>query len=416
MRESARAKTTSDILKDARVKPADKVISEYFRANKYIGSKDKKAILNRFYRILRNWFKILWLMERYSIQPSTFYFVLFDSALQQEDYKEIFDGGPYSFSRLNPETEKLYKNLKKQSLTSKEIPLQAKLECSNEYWELFKETFSNEEDLNNELMAMQKEAPFDLRVNLIKTDRKDILNKIKEASPTPLSPVGIRMKKRININELSEFKNGEIEVQDEGSQLIALIVDAKPGEKIVDFCAGAGGKTLAMAATMKNKGRITACDIFEGKLKRAKQRFKRSDVQNTSTKLLDKTSKKWIHRNTEKMDKVLVDAPCSGSGTWRRNPDMKIKPIDIKSITSTQLEILERASKLVKKNGFLYYATCSLFQEENQNVVNLFLEKHSDFELSEIKNEFVGENQGTFQSSPYRTNTDGFFVAKIKKN
>ena len=416
MIESARVKTTSDILKLVKDRPADSMISDYFRHNRYIGAKDKKAILNRFYRIMRNWYKLRWYMERYSIQPSTFYLILLDAALNGEDTTEIFDNGTHSFPELDEKQAKLYSSMSKETLVHKDMPDQIKLECNDEYWALFSNTFTDSKELYNELEAMQHQAPFDLRVNLIKTTRDEIIDEVEGAQPMPISPFGMRLEKRININELECFKKGAIEVQDEGSQLIAMIVDAKAKDSIVDFCAGAGGKSLAMAGTMGNKGRITACDIFESKLKRAKQRFKRADVQNTATKVLDGNSGKWLSRNNGKIDKVLVDAPCSGSGTWRRNPDMKIRAIDIEKITRTQGEILQKACKLVKRDGNLFYATCSMFNEENEGVIEKFLENNPDFKLEKIEQDFVGENNGYFHSSPYKTQTDGFFVAKLKRN
>ena len=416
MIESAVAKTTSDILRLVKDRPADSMIADYFRHNRYIGAKDKKAILNRFYRIMRNWYKLRWYMEKQNLQPSTFLLVLMDSALNGEDYAEIFDGGTYAFPELDEASIKLFSYMSKEKLVHDDMPDQVKLECNDDYWALFSDTFTDSKELYNELEAMQCEAPFDLRANLIKTTRDEVIKEVPGAEPTPTSTFGMRLKKRININELEAFKTGKIEVQDEGSQLIAMIVDAKAKDSIVDFCAGAGGKTLAMAGTMSNKGRITACDIFESKLKRAKQRFKRADVQNTATKLLDGNSGKWLSRNNGKIDKVLVDAPCSGSGTWRRNPDMKIRELDLDKIVKTQGEILQRACRLVKRDGYLYYATCSMFKQENEGVVEAFLAINSDFKLEKIECDFAGENEGYFHSSPYKTHTDGFFVAKIKRN
>lgn len=408
MIESARLKTTSDILKLAKGRPADTVISDYFRHNRYIGSKDKKAILTRFYRILRNWFKYRWWMDKYNIQPSTFYLTLFDAAFNKEDHEELFKEGEYSFPELDKQQIKLFQKLSKENLIHKDMPEQIVLECPDEYWDLYNGSFSKEE-VKNELEAMQNQAPFDLRANPLKITRDELLKEVPDSEPTPHSPFGLRLQKRINITELNAFRNGGIEVQDEGSQLISIIVDAKAGESIVDFCAGAGGKTLLMAGMMQNKGRIVACDIFEGKLKRAKQRFKRADIQNTSTKLLDSSADKWIKRNQAIFDKVLVDSPCSGSGTWRRNPDMKLKPIDMEKINQTQSDILKKASSLVKKGGYLYYATCSMFKQENENIVAKFLETDPTFTLEKINGEEF------FKSSPYKTNTDGFFVAKLQK-
>jgi 16S rRNA (cytosine967-C5)-methyltransferase len=351
-------------------------------------------------------------MSKFDLQPTPFNFVFVDAALNGGSYTKYFvDDDKYSFSTLKKEQIAIYKKIQENNFDKKDMPEEAKFESSKEYIELFKN--SEPEDWQNELIAMQSEAPFDLRINPIKTDRKTILKEMANVVATPISPFGIRMNSKLNINEVPEFKNGKIEVQDEGSQLISIIVDAKPKEYILDFCAGAGGKTLLMAGMMNNKGRIVACDIFENKLKRAKQRFKRADVQNASTKLLDKNGESWLNRNNNKFDKVLVDAPCSGSGTWRRNPDMKIKPIDMNSITKTQSEILQKAANLVKKDGYIYYATCSLFKEENEQQIEDFLKKNTNFSLEPIV--FQEKEYKFFKCSPYKTNTDGFFITKLVK-
>jgi 16S rRNA (cytosine967-C5)-methyltransferase len=184
------------------------------------------------------------------------------------------------------------------------------------------------------------------------------------------------------------FKDGLIEVQDEGSQLVALLADARPGMRIADFCAGAGGKTLAIAAQMQNKGKIVACDVLEGRIERAAVRFARAGVHNVERKALSSERDQWVKRHAGTFDRVLVDAPCTGTGTWRRNPDAKWKltPTDLEELTQVQRSILDSAWRLVKPGGRLIYATCSLLAEENEVQVAAFLEAHAEFKLVPVGN------------------------------
>ena len=171
------------------------------------------------------------------------------------------------------------------------------------------------------------------------------------------------------------LKNGLVEIQDEGSQLVALAVDAKPGMRVADFCAGAGGKTLAIAAQMQNKGRITACDVLAKRLERSTERFRRAGLHNIETKVLKDERDPWVKKHKGEFDRVLVDAPCTGIGAWRRNPDARWRSLGpgLETLLPLQASILASAARLVKKGGRLIYATCSMLREENEKQV----EKHS---------------------------------------
>ena len=170
-------------------------------------------------------------------------------------------------------------------------------------------------------------APLDLRVNPLKSTREVMLRALRglglQAEASRMAPYGIRVNERPSLASLPMLKNGEVEIQDEGSQLVAMLVDARPGERVVDFCAGAGGKTLAIAAQMANKGHVIACDVPEGRLKRSAERFRRAGLHNIETRLLASETDRWVKRHKGGFDRVLVDAPCSGTGTWRRNPDAR---------------------------------------------------------------------------------------------
>ena len=233
-------------------------------------------------------------------------------------------------------------------------------------------------------------ASTDLRVNTLKATREEAIAALKAegitAAPTQLSPVGLRVHGRPPLATMQVFKDGLIEVQDEGSQLVALLADARPGMRVADFCAGAGGKTLAIAAQMQNKGKIVACDVLEGRIDRAAVRFNRAGVHNVERKALSSERDQWVKRHAGTFDRVLVDAPCTGTGTWRRNPDAKWKltPEDVAELEQVQRNILDSAWRLVKPGGRLIYATCSLLAEENEAQVEAFLAAHADFKLVPI--------------------------------
>ena len=248
-----------------------------------------------------------------------------------------------------------------------------------------------------ELKAMQEQAHTILRIN---GDRKQIQEQLKEqgieSTLTSLSPWGLVLQKRINLNTLPEYKKGLIEVQDEGSQLVALATNIQPDEKVLDYCAGAGGKSLAFAQMMKNRGKIVAHDISKISLKELQKRAKRANISIVETTL----------RPEGKFDHVIVDAPCSGSGTWRRSPDARLKLTEkqLCTLITKQKNILNKAAQYVRPGGKLHYMTCSVIQDENQSQMRTFLHNHKDFHL-------VHHQQWT----PATTNTDGFFLATFQR-
>jgi 16S rRNA (cytosine967-C5)-methyltransferase len=217
------------------------------------------------------------------------------------------------------------------------------------------------------------------------------------------------------------LKTGEAEIQDEGSQLVAMLVDARPGERVVDFCAGAGGKTLAIAVQMANKGHVVACDVMEGRLKRAAERFRHAGLHNIQTRLLTSERDRWVKRHKGGFDRVLVDAPCSGTGAWRRNPDARWRAQEagLDHLLQLQAGILASAARLVRPGGRLVYATCSLLPEENEAQVAVFLAAHPDFQvvpLSEAAPQLTDSAHPDYLSvTPARHGTDGFFAAVLQR-
>ncbi|AMP01049.1 ubiE/COQ5 methyltransferase family protein [Collimonas arenae] len=270
--------------------------------------------------------------------------------------------------------------------------------------------------------AMNQPAPLDLRVNSLKANREEVVATLAEApilcEPTPYAPLGLRVIKKPALQNLPLFKSGAIEVQDEGSQLLAQIVGAKRGEMVVDFCAGAGGKTLALGATMRNTGRLYAFDVSDKRLAKLKPRMARSGLSNIHPVLIAHENDGKVKRLAGKIDRVLVDAPCSGLGTLRRNPDVKWRqtPEAIAEMNVKQIAILSSAARLVKSGGRLVYGTCSLLDEENEAIAAQFLASHEDFSLVPMKDVLAEQKipleMGDYlKLLPHQHQTDGFFAA-----
>ena len=276
------------------------------------------------------------------------------------------------------------------------------------------------------MAALNRPATLDLRVNRLKTDRDTLLAALNaegiEAQATPFAPTGIRLAGKPALQKHPLFLDGLIEVQDEGSQLLALLTGPRRGEMVCDFCAGAGGKTLAMGAMMRSTGRLYAFDVVEKRLNKLKPRLARSGLSNVHPILLSDERDQHIKRLAGKFDRVLVDAPCSGLGTLRRNPDLKWRqtPESVAEMAVKQATILVAASRLVKSGGRMVYATCSLLAEENEAVVNAFLGEHGEFRLKPV-NELLREagisldTGEALRLDPASHGTDGFFAAVMER-
>jgi 16S rRNA (cytosine967-C5)-methyltransferase len=276
--------------------------------------------------------------------------------------------------------------------------------------------------------SLQHTAGLDVRVNSLQVKRADVQAELEKNGiavvPTPFSPWGLRMNAKPNLSKLTLFEKGVIEVQDEGSQLLALLLDAKRGEMVADFCAGAGGKTLALGAAMRNTGRLYAFDTSAHRLEAMKPRLARSGLSNIHPVAIAHERDDRIKRLRGKMDRVLVDAPCTGLGTLRRNPDLKWRqtPEAVAELTVKQAAILASAARLLKPGGRLVYATCSLLPAENEEIAQAFSAAHpnfkpllvkdllTDFEVSQPEN--LCTPDGLYlRLWPHRHGTDGFFAA-----
>ena len=419
--------------------PADRATAAYFRTRRYIGGQDRRAVLDHVYSVLRRRASLGWKLDRArgdvklpEIERAR---MIARMALLEgwsaDRIAGAFDGGQYRPPVLETTEKRIAKSLEGQALDDPAAPLWVRLEFPEWCEPRLRRAFG--ERLESEMTSVLAGAATDIRVNALKGTRRNAIKALKIAEiatvPTPYSPWGLRIDGRPPLATLEIFKNGLIEVQDEGSQLVALMVDPRPGERVVDFCAGAGGKTLALAAKMENKGKLVAMDVLKGRLERSVTRIRRAGINNVERRDLTSERDPWVKRHVGGFDKVLVDAPCSGAGTWRRNPDAKwrLKPSDLEELADLQRRILESAARLVKPGGRLIYATCSLFQEENADQVAAFLKAQPDFALVPAQKawkeaqETLGTNTPCPSDSdmlvltPAQHGTDGFFVAVMEK-
>jgi 16S rRNA (cytosine967-C5)-methyltransferase len=405
--------------------PADGVVSSFFRNRRFIGAKDRKAIASQLWRILRSRAKLIWGLKA---DHATARLLVIADLIYAESKNVDALTGPFSGAKYEPEPMTGYerKTAEKFAATDwSKMPRHVRHELPEWLLERFDRAFGELAD--NELNALGQEAGLDLRANTLKSTRDEVLERLsaEELAPmlTPYSPWGLRLPARIAIGAHAGFQEGIMEVQDEASQLCALLVDAQSGMAVLDLCAGAGGKTLAIAATMANKGRLIACDVSVKRLERSKLRLRRAGVHNATLRILEEHDK-WVGRQAGAFDRVLVDAPCSGTGAWRRNPDARwrLETANLVNLKATQDQVLDQAAPLVKTGGRLIYATCSLLPEENTERVTQFLHRHSEFKVLPVPDVWKGllgsdcpVPHDFLTLTPARHGTDGFFVAILAR-
>lgn len=397
--------------------PADGVVSAFFREHRALGVRERHTLAETTYNVLRNRLLFQHLAQSGKGEMERRLAVLgwqgnegfLRAALSEQEQQWLEQVKKVDRASL---PEKLRHNLPDWLAE----PLHAKL--GDDFWPL--------------VDAMNQPAALDLRVNTFKAKRAEVQAALAQANiqavPTPYSPWGLRIEGKPNLAKLEVFTKGDVEVQDEGSQLLALMTDAKRGEMVVDFCAGAGGKTLALGASMRNTGRLYAFDTSGHRLAALKPRLARSGLSNVYPVQIAHERDERVKRLAGKIDRVLVDAPCSGLGTLRRNPDMKWRqsPQAIQELTHKQAAILESAARLVKSGGRLVYATCSLLDEENEAVARAFTEAHGrDFKplaAADILDKVhVSDSQALVRDEflrlwPHLHQTDGFFAAAWERS
>ncbi|WP_372070656.1 RsmB/NOP family class I SAM-dependent RNA methyltransferase [Tistrella mobilis] len=417
------------VLRETR--PADQVIAHWLRGRRYVGSKDRGWIVEAVYASLREKQRLEWWAARVGLPARARSLVIV--ALMLIDHRTgnemptLFDGSTHGPSKLSDIEQMAVQMLHGQDLAVEGQPRAVRLNLPGIAADRLMARFGDRLEALGE--AMNTPAPVDLRANGIKADRDEVAKQLAregvESEPTPFSPMGLRLARRMPIFHTRAFSNGLAEVQDEGSQLVALLVDAKPGDQVADFCAGAGGKTLAMAATMANKGRIMALDISEARLERMSERMRRAGVHNIERRALKHERDPWVRRHKLKFDRVLVDAPCTGSGTWRRAPDAKWKLTEetIAELTELQGRILESAARLVKTGGRIVYATCSLLPEENEARAEAFLASHgSEFRRLDAREILPADLAAALKLDgpdlaldPATHGTDGFYAVAFER-
>jgi 16S rRNA (cytosine967-C5)-methyltransferase len=401
--------------------PADAVVSRYFRDNRSLGPRERATLAETVYTVLRK--KLLF----DHLSPS-------GSGPKERRMAILGFHGPRDFlkSALS-EQEKSWLDqcdaINPQDLLERHrhnlpewLVQPLKEQLGADFWPLVE--------------SLNQSAPLDLRVNTLHDKRADVQQELKLAGiaseATPYSPWGLRLEGKPALGKLDAFARGAVEVQDEGSQLLALLLDAKRGEMVVDFCAGAGGKTLAIGATMRNTGRLYAFDTSAHRLDALKPRLARSKLSNVHPAAIAHERDERIKRLAGKIDRVIVDAPCSGLGTLRRNPDLKWRqsPQSVQEMSVKQGAILQSAARLLKPGGRLVYATCSLLPQENEAIAQAFSQANPEFSLlavGELLGQLKLDNAANLCSGgeggldylrlwPHRHGTDGFFAATWVKN
>ncbi len=393
--------------------PADTQISRYFKRHAKLGMRERRAIAESAYRVLRNRLVYNHLAESGQGAQAR--------RLALLGLSDIY--GLDALPDLTGDERVWLEHI--QTVDREQLPVRLRANLPDWLYHRLVRQYGEEETFQM-ASVLNMPAPLDLRVNTLKSRREEVVKTLKQASldckMTPYATSGIRLAEKFAIQNMSLFRDGIVEVQDEGSQLLAQIVGARRGELVVDFCAGAGGKTLALGVAMRNTGRLYAFEVSEKRLSNMKPRLARSGLSNVHPVRIAHEHDARIKRLARKADRVLVDSPCSGLGTLRRNPDLKWRQTEdtIAEMGAKQREILESAARLVKLGGRLVYATCSLLEEENEQVVTDFLAKDPRYALipmhqvlAEAK---VDLAMGDFlKLMPHKHQTDGFFAAVLER-
>ena len=399
--------------------PADLVVSRYFRQHRELGHADRGFVAESVYSVLR---RKRSLSARCLDDVTSRRLLLASLACVQGMNRRELDA-------VLSEVEGKWLAQAK-ALRLEDLPPAIRLDLPDWLYETLKTQFDTQE-LESLVIGLNQSAPLDLRVNLLKADRELVLARLNAdgltAEPCRYSPLGIRLLGKPALSRHPLFLDGSFEVQDEGSQLLGFLLQPKRGEMVADFCAGAGGKTLLLGAMMRSQGRLYAFDVAEKRLAKLKPRLARSGLSNVHPVRIESENDIKIKRLAGKLDRVLVDAPCSGLGTLRRNPDLKWRqtPESVVELTAKQAAILRSASGLVKKGGRLVYATCSLLDAENEGVVSSFLSAHPEFvtlsAAEVLRRQAIEIDCDHYEGGlrlrllPHRHGTDGFYSAVMER-
>jgi 16S rRNA (cytosine967-C5)-methyltransferase len=387
--------------------PADQALSGYFRAHRQLGQQERAFIAEAAFAVLR---------RRRSL----------GAAAGSADPHALLAAAALRVLGLSGRAleglfeEELLKRIR--SAKTEPLPPAVRVDLPDWLWERLAAQYGEAEAMRI-AQGLLGAAPLDLRVNLARIGREEALQRLTDSMATPYSPAGIRLAGKPAINKHSLFTKGLVEVQDEGSQLLAWLLAPRRGEMVADYCAGAGGKTLALAMLMRGTGRLYAMDVSAKRLSALAPRAARAGVTSIHPLALAGDNDARAKRLAGKLDRVLVDAPCSGFGTLRRNPDLKWRhgPGAIRELQEKQRRILASASRLVKPGGRLVYATCSILQEENESVADAFAAAHGDFRPVSCK-EILDTQRIAIDAGerlrlwPHVHGTDGFFAAAFERS
>jgi 16S rRNA (cytosine967-C5)-methyltransferase len=414
---------------EAQRSPAANALKEWGTAHRFAGSGDRAAIAGLVWDVLRRRASSAWVMEDDTPRARVLGMLKVERGMTLDAIGALCDGGRFAPEPLS--------DAERGALVSRS-PEDAPAPIAGDYPDWLDPYLAAVfgEDRAAEAAAMASRAPLDLRVNTLKAKREKVLAALAHlgAAETPWSPIGLRIElgadaRNPGIHAEESFIKGAVEVQDEGSQLAALFSAARPGEQVIDLCAGAGGKTLALAAMMQGKGRLIATDRDKRQLAPIHERLARAGVHNAEVRS-PKGAADPLADIKASADLVLIDAPCTGTGTWRRNPDAKwrMRPGALEIRIKDQAEVLDRAASLVKPGGRIAYITCSVLALENGEQVQSFVSRHPEFSVlppeqtaGVLWDKAEAFAQAALQSpegwliSPRRTGTDGFFVAMLRK-
>jgi len=394
--------------------PADSVLSRFFRLHRNLGHGDRATVAETVYAVLRRK-RLLERLAGGGNDPRRLVLAAWATLLgaNLRELDGCLTGGEVDW-------------LAEVKQAARE-PQPIEVQCDLPDWLIARLRRDRDDVSLLEIAAgLARPAPLDLRVNLARISREAALERLVRdgiaGAPTPFSPSGVRLAGKPAINRHELFRDGLIEVQDEGSQLLCYLVSPRRGEMVVDFCAGAGGKTLALGMLMRSSGRLYAFDVSDKRLAQLRPRVARSGLSNVHRQRIDGERDPRVFRLADKIDRVLIDAPCTGMGTLRRNPDLKWRQTaqSLHELVRKQSSILEAASRLVKPGGRLVYATCSILHEENRDVVADFLGKNEAFRLVPaariLMQERIALDTGEFlELLPHRHGTDGFFAAALER-
>jgi 16S rRNA (cytosine967-C5)-methyltransferase len=402
--------------------PADAVMSRYFKQHAKLGSRDRGLIAEAVFFALRRYASLRWVMQPAQPERAPRLAALITLARQH--------GAAALDSRALRNDDRAVRHALAMRLSAAPKAVQAELPP----W-LYQRISAQYDDYAPLCAALSESAPLDLRVNTLRATRDAVLAELRAATrlhaplnavPTPYSPEGVRLLEKPGLTRWPLYQEGKIEVQDEGSQLIARLVAPRRGEMVADFCAGAGGKTLALGSLMRSTGRLYAFDVHARRLAGLGPRLKRSGLSNVHPAVIASENDLRVKRLSGKIDRVLVDAPCSGSGTLRRNPDLKWRfdERELLRVSAVQRSVLRAAARLVKPAGRLVYATCSVLAEENQGVIEDFLTDQPQFRLlpaTDILRPQGIDVPGLDRCAPYFVmlphvhGCDGFFAAALQR-